>query len=199
MTRPFEDLPESVRVGDYDTPIRTDFRVWIEFEVRMQSGEDSMELLELVYPDLYPLDLKGLIDSAVWFYLGGDGCAEGKNGGEKATGRFYDFAQDADVIFSSFWQVYSIDLTSASLHWWKFCRLLWGLPEDSSFMRIIHFRTADLTGMDKNKKQYYEKMRKLYALKCTEQKETLEERNDRMLAYVNRRFAEAAEYENGKS
>ncbi len=193
MTHPFEALPESVRVGDYDTPIRTDFRIWVEFEVRLQSGEDSMELLELLYPDLRRLDLQALIDSAVYFYMGWI-SEDGKNGDGEAAGRSYDFVQDADTIFSCFWQVYGIDLSTEHLHWWKFCRLLWGLPGDCAFMRIIHYRTADLTGMDKNKKKEYEKMRKLYALRNTGKKETLEERDERMLAYVNRRFAEAVEY-----
>lgn len=193
---PFGQLPESVLVKGEPVPIRTDFRVWVQFEQGLLTGTDDWELLRLVFPGAFPLDAQGLVEGVLWFYRRGGQREEAREGTAPlpSAERFYDFAQDADVIFSSFWQTYGIDLSAAALHWWDFSRLLWGLPERSPFMRVIHYRTCDLTGLDKKQKTHYEKMRKLYALQGPRGKrqETLEERNDRMRAYVARRFQEAA-------
>lgn len=191
---PFSRLPETVQVAGEEIPIRTDFRVWVQFELGLLARRDNLELLHLIYPGPFPLDVDGLAEAAIWFYRCGDRDEEKheEEGTPQRPARFYDFAQDADVILSSFWQVYGLDLSTATLHWWNFSRLLWGLPEGCPFMRVVHYRTADLTGMDKKQKKHYEKMRKLYALKGPEGKkrETLEERNARMQNYVARRFQE---------
>ncbi len=197
---PFASLPETVRVAGEAVPIRTDFRVWVQFEQGLLHGADDWWLLRLVYPGSFPPDAQGLVDAAIWFYRCGD-----QNEQEEADsdpepvrqGRFYDFAQDADTIFSSFWQAYGVDLSAGPLHWWNFSRLLRGLPEDSPFMRVIHYRTADLSELPKSQKKHYAKMRKLYALRDPDggRHETLEERNNRMRSYVDRRFREMQRHE----
>jgi len=66
-----------------------------------------------------------------------------------------------------------------------------GLPADTPFAQRLHYRTADTSGMGKEQKKYYSKMRRLYALREPARvHETLAQRDERMLAHVARRFAE---------
>lgn len=143
---PFSQLPDTVTVRGEAVPLRTDFRVWVQFEQGLLAGTDEWGLLRLVFPGAFPLDAQGLVEGVLWFYRCGEQRKEAREGTASLhrAERFYDFAQDADVIFSSFWQTYGIDLSAAALHWWNFSRLLWGLPEQSPFMRVIHYRTCEI-------------------------------------------------------
>lgn len=61
---------------------------------------------------------------------------------------WYDFEQDADYIFSSFYMDYKIDLIEAqeekALHWDKFNALLSGLSEGTKFREVIKIRKMDV-------------------------------------------------------
>ena len=90
-------------------------------------------------------------------------------------------------------QAYGIDLERDSLHWWKFRRLMFGLPGDTPFMQRVQYRVADLDKLPKEQRKHYRKMRRLYALKQPEKRHrmTAEERDAAMKARVRRRFEEA--------
>ncbi len=196
MTCPFDRPPDTVEVDGRSYEINTDFRTGVKFELALLDGDtDVMRLMQLWYPHL-PSDINAAVDAALQFYRLGQlpsDEAAGEASGLRRQERAYDFEQDADVMLSSFWQAYGINLTTAQLHWWTFRRLMFGLPEDSGFMRRVHYRTADISGMSKSQKQHYERMRKLYALRRggAEDRLTLAERDLRMRNYVARRFEEA--------
>ena len=79
--------------------------------------------------------------------------------------RYYSYSQDADAIYSSFVEQYSIDLIQqqGKLHWDKFKALMAGLNDKTYFRRILSIRMRDTKGMEGQEvadmmelKQYYE-------------------------------------------
>ena len=61
---------------------------------------------------------------------------------------------------------YHIDLQDIEgLHWWKFKALFNSLSSDCKFIKILEYRSIDLSEIqDKQQKNFYRKMKKLYAL-----------------------------------
>ncbi len=68
---------------------------------------------------------------------------EKKQDGARKT---FDFDQDAGYIYAAFFQCYGLDLLGRDkgLHWWKFVKLLGGLPEETRFMQIVSIRARPL-------------------------------------------------------
>ena len=192
---PFERLPDTVEIGGKPVRIDPDFRVGVAIENELLSDEPDVEgLLRAFYPDGLPADVEAAADRMIWFYAHTDEAGN-ENGDTPrgGTARWYDFAQDADALMASFQQTYGIDLERDSLHWWKFRRLMFGLPGDTPFMQRVQYRVADLDKLPKEQRKHYRKMRRLYALKQPEKRHrmTAEERDAAMKVRVRRRFEEA--------
>lgn len=191
---PFERLPESVDIDGKSVTIDADFRVGVAIETELLSNEpDVLGLLMAFYPDGIPADIEAAADRMIWFYAHTDSA---ENEDEDTTrgkpGRWYDFTQDADVLLASFQQAYGIDLEKDSLHWWKFRRLMFGLPNDTPFMQRVHYRVADIDKLPKEQRKHYRKMKRMYALKQPERRKmTAEEHNAAMKERVRKRFEEA--------
>ena len=80
--------------------------------------------------------------------------------------RLYDYDQDAERIFASFWAVYGLDLNAVSyLHWWKFRAMFDALPDDSAIMRAIYWRSVDTSKLKGEEKKNADKKKKYYALR----------------------------------
>lgn len=81
----------------------------------------------------------------------------------------YDMKQDAQYIYASFLQCYSMDLfeQQGKLHWWKFKALLSGLSEDTKFKKVLEIRQMELpTGKGTGKqREAIKKIKRAYALK----------------------------------
>jgi hypothetical protein len=199
-------LPDSVSIAGRAWHINTEFFVGVEFELLMQDDkltyeEKARQALTLYYPEIPP-DLNAAVERLLWFYrcgtenaLGDKGEKEDSKTVKKSTPakKAYCFEQDADLIYAAFLGAYRIDLAESGLHWWKFRALFMGLPAESDIKKIMGYRTADIGGLSKAQKKHYAKMRKLFALKnqrTVYSAVTLEERDQRMKDYVNRRFAE---------
>ena len=200
---PFQALPDYVEIGGRRIDIDPDFRVGIAIETEALESEepDVAGLLTLFYRHDIPNDVAGAVSAMLDFFKGYDREKEQKVAG-KSPGRWYDFGQDADVLLSSFLSAYGIDLSTASIHWWTFRRLMLNLPADSPFMQRVHYRTADLTKLPKSQRKHYKKMRALYAIHAKArpgQAMTAEERDAALLERVRRRFEEAQHHaeENG--
>lgn len=187
-------LPRHVEVQGGCRPIDPDFRLMVELETAVTSPaglspELLGELLERFYPQGVPPDTGGAVEGMLWFYRCGK--EEEREGAAASHARLYDFEQDGEALYTSFLQAFRIDLTTDSVHWWQFRRLMFGLPADTSFAQRLHYRTADTTGMGKEQKKHYAKMKRLFAVRePARAHETLEQRNARMRAYVERRYAE---------
>lgn len=196
QTNPFELFPEKVKVNGAEYRVETDYRfgIALELEAYSEDGADVPGLLRDFYLGRIPSDVNAAVDAMLDFYKGYEHTL-GKKEGASRHGRWYDFRQDADVLLASFLDAYGVDLTTAEMHWWTFRLLMFNLPQESAFMRRIHYRTADISKVDKKLQPHYRKMKSLYALKQTSgEPMTIEERNAALKAKVQKRFEEATKY-----
>ena len=192
---PFQALPHGVDINGVLYPIDSDFRVGITIETELLEQKPDIEgLLTLFYKGNIPANLSAAADKMLWFYMYKDRGEEEKEGESKHGKRCYDFIQDADALLASFMDAYNVDLSTASLHWWTFRRLMVNIPPDTPIAQRIRYRTADLSKMGKQEKKHYKKMRKLYALKQPDKgpSMTVEERDQALKEKIRLRFEEAS-------
>lgn len=195
---PFELLPDTVNVNGKDVHVDPDFRIGVSIEMEMlQAHPDIPGLLRLFYLDDVPEDIEEAAQQMVKFYAHYDDRKTDEETKSQASNkRLYDFVQDADALTASFRSAYGIDLETDKVHWWKFKRLMFGLPVESSFMQRVQIRSADLSKVDKSQRKHYRKLKAAYALRQPEAKHmTLEERDAGMIERVHKRFEEAERIE----
>lgn len=166
------DLPDIVSVAGARYPIRTDFRVSIEFELLVQNRDVQekdkiLQALRLYYPQP-PKDIKEACEKLIWFYrCGKEETEQDDSDTEPADSRrVYDFGYDSDYIYAAFLEQYGVDLADVKhLHWWKFRAMFWGLSEDCEFVKIMGYRGMKIPSkMPKEQKAFYRKMKRIYAL-----------------------------------
>ena len=165
-------LPEKVEIEDIEYDINSDFRTSMLFELMMSDNEltnkqQVEQTLMLYYPKL-PEDIDEAMEQLLWFYRCGKDIIRSKGNGNSAKGKstqIYDFDFDDDYIYSAFLDQYGIDLQDADLHWWKFKALFKSLKEDNEIVKIMGYRSTDLTKIkDKEQKNHYKKMKDLYKI-----------------------------------
>ena len=169
--------------------IRTDFRESIKFELLMQDNtiKDSDKViiaLNLYYYEPEKItNIKTAVDDMLWFYRCGkdikikEASETHQQQVERKQRQIYSYKFDAEYIYSAFMEQYKIDLNSIEyLHWWKFKALFTSLNENVLFSKIMGFRTINLSKIkDKSMKEYYKKMKKVYALPDMRSEEEKEE------------------------
>lgn len=189
-----DTLPVSVEIGGKSYPINSDFRVGIQFENLIMSGEENpLNLLLPFFEDNLPDDLEGAFKAIEEFYCCGKLPEKKEKPTERNTKQAYSFDLDSEVIFSDFWNFYNIDLSQEGLHWWSFRSLLFGLPEKSEFKQRAYYRTCSLKDLSKKERQRVLKIRSQIEIKAKEdEKTTLNERNAQMKAYILKRQKELA-------
>ena len=134
--------------------------------------------LELYYPNI-PDDINSAIEKMLWFYRCGKDLITSKRKGKgKSDIKIYSFEYDDDYIYAAFMDQYGIDLQDIKyLHWWKFKAMFKSLKEDTEIVKIMRYRSMDLSKIkDKNEKAYYKKMQELYKIPISkDEQEKLEE------------------------
>lgn len=185
-------LPENVN----GIPVRSGFRTMIQLELMMDDPEVPREArLPLALNLLYKQpadDLQKAVDGLLWFYSCGSPDAPERIAGGKTTERAYDFETDAPDIYAAFLQTYGINLNTAELHWWAFRALLGALPESCKIVRIMGYRTRDLSDLKGKEKKYYAEMKARYKLRPLGlTRLTAAAAQEAAKARMNRRFAEA--------
>ena len=174
-------LPQHTNSG---LKLRTDFRESIKFELLMQDTKldeqtKVTQALKLYYYDVSKIqNLKEAVEDMLWFYSCGrkQQKVDENKSEEKNNKQIYSYEFDDEYIYSAFMEQYKIDLNSIKyLHWWKFKALLNSLNEDTQFVKIMGYRSIDLSKIkDKDMKANYKNLKKQYALpdmRTTEQKE----------------------------
>ncbi|WP_195430892.1 bacteriophage Gp15 family protein [Clostridium sp. D46t1_190503_E9] len=164
-------LPNKIEINNEEYEINSDFRTSILFELLMQDNsigeEDKIYMaLQLYYP-VIPNDIKEAIDKMLWFYRCGKETTSSKgNGKGKSVTQIYSFEHDDDYIYAAFMDQYGVDLQDIEyLHWWKFKAMFKSLKEDNEIVKIMGYRSMDLSKIkDKEEKAYYKKMQDLYKL-----------------------------------
>lgn len=176
-------LPNKIEIDNKKYEINSDFRYSVLFELLMQDNnltdEDKIiQALQLYYP-VIPEDINEAIDKMLWFYKCGKDITSSKgNGKGKSVTQIYSFEHDDDYIYAAFIDQYNIDLQDIeNLHWWKFKAMFKSLKEDNEIVKIMGYRSMDLSKIkDKEEKAYYKKMQELYKLPISkDEKEKLDE------------------------
>lgn len=163
--------PTKIEVGGLFYEIDADFRTGIAFELLMldeefTETEKAARAMELYFPQI-PDDEEEAMEKILWFYLCG---REETNQEEKETepapkNIVYSYEYDAGSIYAAFLSQYGMDLVEIPfLHWWKFKALFHALDENLEFMKIMRYRAVDITKVPKEQKDFYRKMKQLYAL-----------------------------------
>ena len=188
----FESPHESLIIDGIEYPIDTDFRVWIEFQNLMlkknTQEEKAADLCFFISEQSLPFS-ENTLNAIIEFFKGGDN----KKSKVENKPPSYDFDTDGSLIYSAFLTQYDIDLTEVKMHWWKFKALFGSLEENHIISKVMWARNADTKGMSKQMKDYVKSLNESYPLDVDKSvyKMTLQERNQRWIGYVNRRFEEA--------
>lgn len=176
-------VPETVTIDNEEYEINSDFRTSILFELLMQDKllndkEKIVNALSLYYP-VCPRNINEAINQMLWFYRGGKDIELSKGKGKgKSDIQIYSFEHDDDYIYAAFMDQYGIDLQDIKeLHWWKFKAMFKSLKEDNQIVKIMGYRSMDLSKIrDKEQKAYYKKMQELYKIPISKnEQEKLEE------------------------
>lgn len=166
-------LPEWILAGKHRIRVRTDFRIWIEFDRIMHQREldaevrfktitalclcDGIDVLEYAEPD-------AVMDALCNFYL----CfpeVSAKASGKSETPVF-SFEEDGDYIYAAFLSGYGIDLVSVPyLHWFIFSALIKGLDDNCRLVKIMSLRGArPEQEANPKRRNYLRRLKELYAL-----------------------------------
>lgn len=178
-----EPLPQAVIVGKQEYKIRTNFRIFIMFETLWQ--EESLELkeklirsLRLCYYEI-PQNYEEAVNALLWFYKCGKEDSPQKQAIASRRGktRVYSFDYDDDYIFAAFMSQYGINLQRIKyLHWWEFRAMFNSLTNSNEFVKIMEYRSIDLTeDMPKEQKAFYRKMKLIHALPLPKDEEATQQ------------------------
>lgn len=174
-------LPGWIEVQGKRLGIRTDFRIWIEFDRIMHQRElDSKVKFSQIYAlciedKKLPWDLScdSIIEGLCDFYL----CGEKAKGQKKQTPAVFSFCEDSGYVFAAFLSSYGVDLLSIPyMHWFVFSALLKGLDDSTRLMKIMSWRGVE-PHKEKNpeRRALLQKMKELYALPDRRTKEEKEQ------------------------
>ena len=157
-------MPNAQLIDGRAYPIRTDFRVGIEYQRIAAAGELTAAIfLSLWFPGNQPDNISAALDGVSRFLRRQD-SPSAKEDSDGPTP--YDLTVDSDVIAAGFQQKYGIDLTDPEthMHWWRFAALLEGLC-GQSFARRVEIRTKDLSGMKAKERAQWMRLRNQYAIR----------------------------------
>lgn len=178
----------SVDIDGMKYEINSDFRTSILFELLMQDNsirdEDKINMALKLYYNKIPCKKyqKEAIEKILWFYKCGKDIIKSKgNGKGKSVNQIYSFEHDDDYIYAAFMDQYGIDLQDIKyLHWWKFKAMFKSLKQDNEIVKIMGYRSMDLSKIkDKEQKAYYKKMKELYKIPIPkDEEEKLKEINE---------------------
>lgn len=169
-----------VEVNGEEYEIRTNFRYSILFELMMQDssldpGTKVSKGLELYYP-MVPDDMSAAVDAILWFYRCGkeETNQQKRMAARRGKNQLYSFEHDSGLIYAAFLSAYNIDLQNIKyMHWWRFRFLFNSLPRDCEFVRAMEYRCIEINDkMTNDQKEFYRKMKRLYALPLSKDEDT---------------------------
>ena len=181
MNMLIDALPSCVRVAGALHPIRTDYRIYIMFEQLLSDDELGKDeriesAVELCYehPEALPDNIDEIVNALLWFYRCGKPedkrllkRAEKRREAQQEAPRIYDYDQDAEYIYAAFLEQYGVDLCDIDgLHWWKYHAMLHALREDCLFVKIMGYRSVNLSKItDKKERNRIAQQQALYKLR----------------------------------
>lgn len=178
-------LPTSFVINNKTYEFNSGFRESIIFTLMMQDDsltdeEKILGALKLYYP-IIPQNTEKALEKIYWFYSKGNveednkKVKQGKRIFKRNNKKAYDFEVDSDLIFTAFMSQYNINLNRENLHWWEFMALFNSLNDDNEIVKIMNYRTIDLTSIeDKKERKMYADLQKYYSLENRISKEEQE-------------------------
>lgn len=166
MNMLLDRVPEYLIISGIRYPIHTSFRTWIKYEQILTDNKhvSVYDVFELVFSSIKPTPkhYAEAVNQILWFYQ----CGKEYHLNEKKTYKevfSYDF--DDGYIVAAFQEQYGIDLNTADIHWWKFRAFMLSLSEDTEFVKIMGYRSIQITSkMNAAQRNFYQKMKKHYKL-----------------------------------
>ena len=166
MNKPWE-LPESLRVGQRDWPIRSDFCSALDCMVVLEADDlDEAEKAEFVcrilYPDWEEIFESGCfqeaVEAAFYFLDGGRPKKTEEESAADSKGRIMSWSEDAVLIFDAINKRRQIDIRKEKPHWWTFLGYYLEIDE-SLFSTVLSLRQKMRDGkkMDKYEKEFTSK------------------------------------------
>ena len=200
-----DKLPNVIRVNGIEISVHTDFRKWLRAGqiIRDSENKDTQEVIEelseliLVNPDdlclLHPDDFI----SAITAFYSGFPRMVGTGSKKEAKNRKpdFDFAADAEFIYSSFALCYHVRLSEIEMHWWEFLILFDGLmfAENNAISLVVGTRQTDLKDVPKADKKRIRKLKKEFELPKDESEITMQKTLANNLAMVGKGEADHGE------
>lgn len=166
------NLPSTVSVGGFDFSVKTDFRTWLRFAEEIKTG--SVKLKNYFF-SLPKASEQEILTALLSFYIPHRELP--RKTGNETQEIVSDYKADGDLIYSSFWEQYHINLLDPKLelHWYEFLVLLDGL-HDTVYNKVVEFRSYKENEQYDNKK-YYREMKEKWRLPQPEDKEAEEDLN----------------------
>lgn len=152
--RMFNKLPQYVYLNNKKEFINTDYRLFIDFEIKMQ-GKDKKKAINNCLYAFYPAFLnicnQGLYEEAVekfiWFYTCGREEIESRvkknNTNNSKNKQLFSYEYDDEMIYGAFKEQYNINLDRTYLHWWEFKALIKTLSSECEFCKAKGYRAYD--------------------------------------------------------
>lgn len=200
----FDRNKRLITVNGVKVPIDPDFRLMCEYSSAVIRS-DKTALRDIAgrffFAGLpYGVEPAGAIDGMGRFYA--DGLApdreEKESGSNTGKRSCFDFEEDSAYFKAAFLSEYGIDLETAELHWFTFCELFRGLPDECRLKRIMAIRNEELSEIkSKSERAHIAKLQKIFALKKHTPKKfkNAAERDAAMKENLRRKMQEVRENE----
>lgn len=197
----FSPKPKIIIIDGAKTPVDPDFRIMCEYSEAV-SRNDSSGLAGIASRFFFAGLPEGVTEKAAAmamtdFYAAGLApSGGGKSSAMEAPEPSFDFEEDEAYFFAAFLSEYSIDLNTVKLHWFDFCALFRGLPDECRLKRIISIRSESLSDIKSpGEKARVRRLKGIFALKRKKQQrfKDVHERDNAMLAEIERIHREARE------
>lgn len=154
-----DELPEKIEIDGEEVEINTDYRnVLLYFRMLKDEELEEIEKVEIAIRLFFkrtPRNIEKAIRYINEEYIVNSGRKKirklGQRGLEEEKAAF-DFEQDGELIFASFWQEYGIDLSKEKLHWRVFKALFDGLGEGTALRRVMEFRRMKAKDMPRERR-----------------------------------------------
>ncbi len=174
MNKPWE-LPESLRVGQKDWPIRSDFISALDCMVVLEADDlDEAEKADFVcrilFPDWEQIYHSGLFQEAVQaafdFLDGGRPKKTKEEASSDKPGRVMSWTDDGAMIFDAINKRRPVDVRVEKPHWWTFLGYYMEIDE-SLFATVLALRHKIRDGkkMDKQEKEFIQRNPQYFRVK----------------------------------
>lgn len=189
------NCPQFVKVNDKKYKINTSFRTAIECNTIAEDKnitdlERGLAIIYKLFGDEginNPDDYEKLLQLAQKYLLCGKEYDIENN--EKQD---MDYVEDMDYIEASFMSDFGIDLTSEDMDWWKFNKLINGLSNSEMgnccvLNRVRNLRNLNLNDIkDSKQREQLAKAKKMVALKKTQNKKEMTEKQKESADKLNK-------------